>query len=74
MTIAQSDIVMVHVVFLLEVLIQCLVCSSRLQDTATFVRGSRYVPAGSPQGVVCFKSPAPLKAAPVFVLWEDCNL
>ena len=49
-------------------------CSSCLQDTRTLVRGSRCVTAGSTQGVVRFKSPAPLKAAPVFVLWKDCNL
>ena len=67
-TIVQSDVFIVHVVFLLDILIQLLVCSSRrLQDTTTLVRGWRCVPAGSPQGVVCFKSPSPLKAAPVFV-------
>ena len=39
-TIVQSDVLMVHVVFLLEILIQGLVCSSRrLQDTTTLVRG-----------------------------------
>ena len=44
---------LVHVVFRLEVLVQGLVCISHLQGTATFVSGSRCVPAGSPQGVVC---------------------